>query len=123
MAMYRGFSTLEGTFAPTKLTNTSLIKRDILNHFRIRQGEKLSNPGFGSSVQDLIMEPLTVEIKNLLVEEITRIIKSDPRVLLAGLIVSEYSNGIQAEVNLTYVQNNQSETLLFNFNNQDGTIS
>jgi phage baseplate assembly protein W len=123
MAMYRGFSTLEGTFAPTKLTNTNLIKRDILNHFRIRQGEKLSNPGFGSSVQDLIMEPLTVEIKNLLVEEITRIIKSDPRVLLAGLIVSEYSNGIQAEVNLTYVQNNQSETLLFNFNNQDGTIS
>lgn len=123
MAMYRGFSTLEGTFAPTKLTNTSLIKRDILNHFRIRQGEKLSNPGFGSSVQDLIMEPLTVEIKNLLVEEITRIIKSDPRVLLAGLIVSEYSNGIQAEVNLTYVQSNQSETLLFNFNNQDGTIS
>ena len=123
MAMYRGFSTLEGTFAPTKLTNTSLIKRDILNHFRIRQGEKLSNPGFGSSVQDLIMEPLTVEIKNLLVEEITRIIKSDPRVLLAGLIVSEYSSGIQAEVNLTYVQSNQSETLLFNFNNQDGTIS
>jgi phage baseplate assembly protein W len=71
MAMYRGFSTLQGNFSSTKVVDSELVKRDLLNAFAIRKGEKVGVPGYGSGVLDLVMEPLTEEVKNLLLEEVT----------------------------------------------------
>jgi len=42
IATYKGFSTINNDFGSPKLTDTDLIKRDLLNHFAIRKGEKLS---------------------------------------------------------------------------------
>lgn len=125
MAIYKGFSTLRSQFKTVKLNDTDLIKRDLLNHFGIRKGEKLNNPNFGSSIHDLIMEPLTEDTKNLLLEEIQTIIESDPRVALQELIVDELpqGNGIGAQVSLLYVQSNQTETMLVRFLNQDGLVN
>jgi phage baseplate assembly protein W len=123
MAMYRGFSTLQGKFSSTKVVDGELIKRDLLNAFAIRKGEKVGNPGYGSGVLDLVMEPLTEEVKNLLLEEVTSTIAQDPRVSLQQLVIEEYGNGLQAQINLLYVQSNQSENLVINFDRQDGTVS
>ena len=123
MAMYRGFSTLQGNFSSTKVVDGDLIKRDLLNAFAIRKGEKVGSPGYGSGVLDLVMEPLTEEVKNLLLEEVTATIAQDPRVSLQQLVIDEYSNGLQAQINLLYVQSNQSENLIINFDRQDGTVS
>ena len=41
VATYRGFNTVNNNFGSSKLTETDLIKRDLLNHFAIRKGEKL----------------------------------------------------------------------------------
>jgi len=123
MSIYRGFSTLEGEFSSPRLTDTELINRDLLNSFAIRKGEKVGNPAYGSSILDLIMEPLTEEVKNLLIEEVTTTINQDPRIGLKQLILTEFNNGIQCELELVYVQTNQVETLLINFNRQDGTVS
>ena len=123
MAMYRGFSTLQGNFLSTRVVDTELVKRDLLNAFAIRKGEKVGTPGYGSGVLDLVMEPLTEEVKNLLLEEVTSTIAQDPRVSLQQLVIEEYENGLQAQINLLYVQSNQSESLVINFNRQDGTVS
>ena len=123
MVLYKGFSTLSGEFTSTKLTDHDLIKRDLLNHFAIRKGEKVGNPGFGSGVLDLVFEPLTEEVKNLLLEEIQAVINNDPRVALQSLLVDEYENGIQAQVSLLYVLDDKVETMIINFDKQDGTIS
>ena len=123
MAMYRGFSTLQGNFLSTKVVDTELVKRDLLNAFAIRKGEKVGTPGYGSGVLDLVMEPLTEEVKNLLLEEVTSTIAQDPRVSLQQLVIEEYENGLQAQINLLYVQTNQSESLVINFDRQDGTVS
>ena len=123
MAMYRGFSTLQGNFSSTKVVDGDLIKRDLLNAFAIRKGEKVGSPGYGSGVLDLVMEPLTEEVKNLLLEEVTATIAQDPRVSLQQLVIDEYANGLQAQINLLYVQSNQSESLVINFDRQDGTVS
>jgi|TARA_B110000305_G_scaffold195766_1_gene220473 phage baseplate assembly protein W len=123
MAMYRGFSTLQGNFLSTKVVDTELVKRDLLNAFAIRKGEKVGTPGYGSGVLDLVMEPLTEEVKNLLLEEVTSTIAQDPRVSLQQLVIEEYENGLQAQINLLYVQSNQSENLVINFDRQDGTVS
>jgi len=123
MAMYRGFSTVQGSFAATRVVDGDLIKRNLLNAFAIRKGEKVGSPAYGSGVLDLVMEPLTEEVKNLLIEEVTSTIKQDPRVALQQLVIDEYENGLQAQINLVYVQTNQSETLVINFDRQDGTVS
>jgi phage baseplate assembly protein W len=123
MSLYRGFSTLEGKFKSPRLVDEDLIKRDILNSFAIRKGEKVGVPEYGSSVLDLIMEPLTEEIKNLLIEEVATTIQLDPRVSLKQLVLDEFENGIQCQIELLFVKTNQVETLQINFNRQDGTVT
>lgn len=125
MALFKGYSTLRSTFDSVRLEDIELIKRDLLNHFGIRRGEKLSNPNFGTSIHDLIMEPLTEETKNLLLEEIQEVIENDPRVQLQELIIDELpqGNGIGAQISLLYVQQNQTETMLVRFLNADGLLN
>lgn len=122
MAQYIGYSTVNNEFQSVRLTDTELVKRDLLNTFAIRKGEKLHNPEFGSSVVDLVMEPLTEQVKNLILEEINRVIDSEPRVRPENIIVDEYENGIQVDISLTYVQNNLTERMIVLFNRQDGTV-
>ncbi len=62
MALYNGFSTLNGS-KKFKLTDFELVKQDLQNHFGIRKGEKLMNPEFGTIIWDLLFEPLN-ELKS-----------------------------------------------------------
>jgi phage baseplate assembly protein W len=123
MTTYRGFNTIGKDFGAVSISDIELVKRDLLNHFSIRKGEKLQNPNYGSSIHDLIMEPLTEEVKSLITDEINNVINSDPRVVAQGIIIDEFANGVQAQVNLLYRLTDQTETMLFTFNKQDGTVS
>jgi len=122
VATYKGFSTVGNDFGTVKLTDQDLIKRDLLNHFAIRKGEKLMNGNFGTSLQDLIMEPLTEQTKNAIIQEINTVIKSDPRITPRSILVDEYQYGLQVEMSITYSNNNQTENLLIRFNRTDGTV-
>ena len=44
---YRGFSTINQV-KKFRLTDIELVKRDLINHFGIKKGQKLMNPEFGS---------------------------------------------------------------------------
>ena len=125
MALYKGYSSISSQFTGVRVEDIELVKRDLLNHFGIRRGEKLMNPTFGTSIHDLIMEPLTEETKNLLLEESQQVIDHDPMVDVQELIVDELpqGNGIGAQVSLLYVQQNQTETMLIKFLNSDGILN
>ena len=56
---YKGFSTLDEIQSSTTLYDIALIKQDIINHFHIRKGEKLSDPNFGTIIWDVLFEHLT----------------------------------------------------------------
>ena len=122
VATYKGYSSVGNDFGNTKISDTDLIKRDLLNHFAIRKGEKLMNADFGTSLQDLIMEPLTEQTKNTIIEEINTVIENDPRVTPRGIVVDEYQFGLQIEMSLQYALTNEVETLLIRFNRTDGSI-
>ena len=47
---YRGLSTVNPENTSSTLYDLALIKQDLLNHFHIRQGEKLHNPKFGTII-------------------------------------------------------------------------
>ncbi len=119
VATYKGFNTVDNTFGSSKLTDTDLIKRDILNHFAIRKGEKLMNGNFGTSLRDLIMDPLTEETKATVIQEINEVIQNDSRVRSEGITLDEYENGLQIEMALRYVVSNQTENLIVRFDRPD----
>lgn len=118
---YRGISTVANPTGSFALYDIALIKQDIINHFHIRQGEKLENPEFGTIIWDLLFDPLTEDLKELIAQNVTEIVNYDPRVKVDKLIVSQYESGIQIECELTYLPYNISEALRLRFD-QDNNI-
>ena len=119
VAVYKGFSTLDNKFGSVRVTDTQLIKRDLLNHFAIRKGEKLMNGKFGTSIQDLIMDPLTEETKQIVVQEINEVINTDSRISAESIVIEEYEAGILVEMTLRYVLTNEVENLAVRFDRSD----
>lgn len=117
---YRGFSTVNVENNSFQQYDLSLIKQDLVNHFQIRQGEKLSDPTFGCIIWDALFEPLTEELKEAITVNVTNIVNYDPRTRASAVQVSEYEQGLQIECTITYVQYNISEQLKFQFDRSVG---
>lgn len=116
---YRGFSTTNPEASSYSLYDLALIKQDIINHFHIRKGEKLENPEFGTIIWDMLFEPLTEQAKQLIANDVTDIVNSDPRVAVNQTVVTQLEYGIQIETTLTYVTYNIQETLQFEFDRRN----
>ena len=122
MIMYRGFSTV-GRNRKFRLTDFELVKQDLINHFYIRKGEKLMNPDFGTIIWNVIHEPLTEDLKSVIVTDIKAIAGYDPRISIDNVVITEYDQGIQVELQLRYVQTNQTNLLNLQFDNQNNTLT
>jgi phage baseplate assembly protein W len=119
---YKGFSTV-GRNKKFRLTDFELVKQDLLNHFQIRKGEKLMNPNFGTIIWNVLYDPFTLELKSAIIADIKAIAAYDPRVSIDNVIVSEYEYGIQIELELRYLQTNQTNLVNLQFNNQNRTLT
>ena len=120
--MYRGFSTV-GRTRNFRLTDFELVKQDLINHFYIRKGEKLMNPDFGTIIWNVVHEPLTEDLKSVIVTDIKAIASYDPRISIDNVVITEYDQGIQVELQLRYVQTNQTNLLNLQFDNQSNTLT
>jgi len=120
---YRGISTVNPDATNWTLYDISLIKQDLINHFHIRQGEKLSDPEFGTIIWDAIFEPLTENLKQAIVQNVTRVVNYDPRVSVDNITVDAYESGIQVECDLTYLPYNISESLRMKFDENAGFLT
>ena len=120
--MYRGFSTV-GRNRKFRLTDFELVKQDLINHFYIRKGEKLMNPDFGTIIWNVVHEPLTEDLKSVIVTDIKAIAGYDPRISIDNVVITEYDQGMQVELQLRYVQTNQTNLLNLQFDNQNNTLT
>jgi len=120
--MYRGFSTV-GRTKKFRLVDLELVKQDLINHFHIRKGEKLMNPEFGTIIWNVLYEPLTEELKSLIIDDINQIVRYDPRIAVDNVIITGYDQGIQVEIEVRYLLTNQSSQMLLQFNNQTNTLN
>ena len=118
---YKGFSTIDQT-KKFRLTDIDLIKRDLLNHFAIRKGEKLMNSEFGSIIWNVLFEPLTADVKALVVGDIQRIISYDPRIRVDNVLVDQLDMGLQVQVELTVLPDNYSDVINLQFNRDLNTV-
>jgi phage baseplate assembly protein W len=121
--MYRGFSTVNTNTQNFALYDFELIKQDLLNHFYIRKGERLMQPDFGTIIWDLLFEPLTDDVKDLILQNVNEIVNFDPRVQASNVVVTGYDQGIQVECILTYKPYNLSEQLQISFDQNNGLSS
>ena len=117
---YKGFSTVDPTNYGAKLYDFDLIKQDILNHFNTRKGSRVMNPSFGTIIWDLIMEPMTEQIRELLQQDIQTICSSDPRTYPIQIDINEYEQGYLVEITLALKNTNESTTMRLVFDQKLG---
>jgi len=120
--MYRGFSTVNRK-KKFRLTDFELVRQDLINHFHIRKGEKLMNPGFGTIIWNVLHEPLTDNLKSIITTDVKNIVSSDPRLAVDRVMITEYDQGLQIDLELRYVQTNQSSLLNLQFDNQSNQLT
>jgi phage baseplate assembly protein W len=122
MITYRGFSTL---VSPKRfgITDFELAKRDLLNYFNIRKGEKLMQPNFGTIIWSLLFEPLTDGIQQAITEDITKIVGYDPRLRVGQVAVLQQTNGFLVQLTLYYVPTNQVENIDLTFEQNAKTLT
>lgn len=119
--MYRGFSTYN-RLRKYRLNDFDLVKQDLFNHFRIRKGEKLFNPEFGTIIWSLLFEPFTDELHELIVQDVKNIVRYDPRIAVNNVIIEEQSYGLSIEMELTYLPENQVESIAIAFDKTNLTV-
>jgi phage baseplate assembly protein W len=119
---YHGFSTVNQV-KKFKLTDLDLVKRDLLNHFAIRKGEKLMQPNFGSIIWNMLYEPMTPEVQAIITADIKRIVDYDPRLNVDGVLINELDYGLQIQIDLTYLPGNYSDRLTLQFDSQNRTLT
>jgi hypothetical protein len=100
---YRSISTVNPANEGFRLYDLAVIKQDIINHFHIRQGEKLENPEF--------------------IENVEAIINYDPRVVVDNVIVDTYESGIQIECTLIYLKYSIAESMILQFDREAGLLA
>lgn len=103
MRKFKGYSTIDKTWGNFKLYDIDLAKRDLLNEFHTRKGERLMSPQFGSIVWDLLFDPLTDEIIEAIKTDCVRIVTKDPRLDIVNIDVIDNEHTIIVTIVLKYV--------------------
>ena len=106
-----------------RLVDEPLVVRDFVNALNIQQGQKVGNPGYGSTIWSYIFEPNDPQTRLKIENEIRRIANGDPRLIINTVKSYEQENGILLEVELAIAPFNNAEVLNVFFNNLTNTAT
>lgn len=147
MPQYIGFSTRNANIPPTRNAiygtgsgvggvpnpvysgnkfqeiDEQLVITDFINALNIRQGEKVGQPSYGTTIWNFVFEPNTQDMQYVLQQEITRVAESDKRLTLEYVRAYPKENGILMEVQISVVPFNQSTLLSVFFDSTTNTAS
>ena len=98
-----------------KLYDFECAKQDLLNRLSVRKGERVENPEFGTIIYDAIFEPLTEQLKEAIVADVTANLNADPRISTDEILLAEAEHGISIQATITYVPLDITEKLRFTF--------
>ena len=115
VAKFRGFNTVDRIRAPYTLEGQDLVKRDLLNTFYTRKGERVMRPEYGSIIWDLLMNPDDTATEKEIRDDVLRIIDADPRVDHLRTTIIYMDHTIRLEIDLKYVLLNDSDILYLEY--------
>lgn len=104
-----------------RLVDQPLVVQDLVNALNIRQGEKVGQPQYGTTLWSFVFEPNTRDVQFQLEQEIRRVASSDPRLLLNSVKAYPQDNGILLEVELAITPFNQAQMLSVFFDSNTNT--
>ena len=104
-----------------RLVYESLVIQDFINSLNIQQGQKVGNPGYGTTLWSFVFEPNTFDVQQQLETEIRRVANQDPRLILNTVSAYPQENGILIEVEMAVAPFNNAQTLSVFFNNTTNT--
>jgi phage baseplate assembly protein W len=119
---YKGFSSSEAN-KNFKLYDINLVKQDLINHFYIRKGEKLENPEFGTVIWDMLFEPFTPDVKEIIAKDVEAIVNYDPRISVQEVQIDSTDQGMRIQVELIYRPFNITEKMSLNFDKNNRVIN
>ena len=99
-----------------RLVDEQLVVRDFINALNIRRGEKVGQPGYGTTIWSFVFEPNTVDTQFSLEDEIRRVASLDPRIIMNTVKSYVHENGILVEVEMAVSPCNQAQTINIFFN-------
>jgi len=92
-----------------------IVKRDLMNHFMTRRGERLMQPNYGCIVWDLLFEPYEGSTRDRIVNDCKRIINADARVKLVDMTINEYEHGLGVAFLLDFEPDGVRDSLFLAF--------
>lgn len=117
--IYTGFSTVGAERGQYTVTGIELVKRDLLNEFETRRGERVMRPNFGSDIFDLLMEPLDEITKQDVVSDVRRIVDREPRVELVNINITEIDQVLRVDVVLNFLLLDVTDTLRIEYDRRN----
>lgn len=115
MVKFIGYTSIDQYFGAVVLQDADLAKRDLLNHFYTRKGERLGSPEFGSILPLLVFEQLDESTIFQVEDDIMQIISLDPRWKLLSKNIDIGENSITCSISLEYQPTLTIEELYLKF--------
>jgi len=103
-----------------RMVDAQLVIQDFLNALNIRQGEKVGQPGYGTTLWSFVFEPNTADVQGQLETELRRVASLDPRIQLGYVRAFPQENGILVEISMAISPFNEPLTLSVFFNANSG---
>lgn len=111
--IFKGFSSRNDN--KNVLYDIDIVKQDLMNHLFTRVGERVMMPKYGCIIWDLLFDPMTENIKDLITDDLQNIVEADTRLSLDGVIVEEYEHGIIVQMSVSYLPFGVYETFQVEF--------
>lgn len=94
-----------------RLVDENLVLQDFINALNIRQGQKVGQPEYGTTLWSFVFEPNTADVQFQLQDEIRRVASSDSRLIINSVKAFPQENGILLEVELAIAPFNNAQFL------------
>lgn len=110
MPAFIGFNT-QGQYKKFTLTDSALIKRDLLNALNIRQGQVPGRPQVGTILWDNLFDNQSNETEQSIINEVQRVAGGDPRLQISQVEIFPQENGILIQIEIILVPSTEPERL------------
>lgn len=105
------------------LVDEALVVRDLLNAFMIKQGDKVGQPGYGTTLWTYIFEQGTADTREEIETEVRRVVAQDPRIALNTVTVTVEEHGVILELQVAFQPFNNPINLALFLDSQAGTVT
>jgi phage baseplate assembly protein W len=109
--VYNGFSFFRSQYDKSIIvTDIQLVNQDLYNHIFTRKGTRVKMPTFGTTIPDMLFEPLTEDLLFQIDGELREVFNYDPRVSLTSLNIYPFydQQSVFAIADLRYIELNIS---------------